>query len=106
MSAGDESSASDKPSPGMFESFGKKIDERPEIQAAEEAVRRAREQLEQAQQYCQQLRSQTAAEWHDLREANFRDLIEKSLAFVRKNPGVGVSLAAFLGFFIGRIFRR
>jgi ElaB/YqjD/DUF883 family membrane-anchored ribosome-binding protein len=90
----------------MFESFGKKLDERPEIQAAEEAVRRAREQLEQAQQYCQQLHSQTAAEWRDLREANFRDLLEKSLAFVRKNPGVGVSVAAILGFFVGRIFRR
>lgn len=101
-----ETSPPEKLSPGTFESFGKKLDERPEIQAAEEAVRRAREQLEQAQHYCSQLRDQTAAEWQDLREANFRDLVDKSLAFVRKNPGVGVAVAAVLGFFIGRIFRR
>ncbi len=94
------------PQPGVFESFGKKIDERPEVRAAEDAVRRAREQLEQAQQYCQQLRSDASAEWNDLRNANFSDVLEKSLTFVRKNPGVGVSIAAVLGFFLGRIFRR
>jgi len=94
------------PQHGVFESIGKKIDERPEVRAAEDAVRRAREQLEQAQQYCQQLRSDASAEWNDLRNANFGDVLEKSLTFVRKNPGVGVSIAALLGFFLGRIFRR
>lgn len=92
--------------PGMFESLGKKLDARPEIQAAEEAVRAAREQLEKAQAYCEHLRAETAEEFQDLRQTNLGDVLEKTLAFVRRNPGVGVSVAAFLGFFLGRLFRR
>jgi ElaB/YqjD/DUF883 family membrane-anchored ribosome-binding protein len=100
------SQEAEMPLPGTFESLGRKLDERPEIRAAEDAVRRAREQLDQAQQYCQQLRSDATVEWKDLRQANFTEVMEKSLEFVRKNPAVGVSIAAILGYFLGRIFRR
>ncbi len=105
MSTGDPNAA-DAAQPGMLESLGKKLDERPEIQAAEDAVRQAKEQFEKAQQYCQQLRNETAAELQGLRDTNLGDLLEKSLTFVRKNPGCGVCLAAVLGYFLGRIFRR
>lgn len=105
MSTGDPDAA-DTLQPGMLESLGKQLDERPEIQAAEEAVRQAKEQFEKAQQYCQQLRSETAAELQGLREMNLGDLLDKSLALVRKHPGCGVCLAAFVGYFLGRIFRK
>jgi ElaB/YqjD/DUF883 family membrane-anchored ribosome-binding protein len=105
MSTGDPY-AGIEPRPGTFVAFGKKLDERPEIQAAEEAVREAREQFERAQHYCQQLRSEAATEIQSLRGANVGDLLDKSLAFVRRNPGTGVCFAALIGYFLGRLFRR
>jgi ElaB/YqjD/DUF883 family membrane-anchored ribosome-binding protein len=92
--------------PGMFEALGKKLDDRPEIQAAEEALREAREKFEQAQRYCRQLRQEAALEIDSLRSANLGDLWDKSLTFVRRNPGAGVCVAAFLGYLLGRLFRR
>ncbi len=91
---------------GTFESLGKKLDERPEIHAAEEAVRRAKQELEQAQRYCHELREQAGEKIKQLREQNVGDVVEGTLALVRKHPGPGVLCAAFLGFFLGRLFRR
>ncbi|MDZ4783110.1 MAG: hypothetical protein SGJ19_22930 [Planctomycetia bacterium] len=105
MSTGDAYAGS-SPQPGAFETFGKQLDERPEIQAAEAALREAREQFERAQNYCQQLRSEAATEIESLRGANVGDLLDKSLAFVRRNPGAGVCFAAIIGYFLGRLFRR
>lgn len=92
--------------PGVFEKLGKRLDERPEVQAAEEAVRRAREQLSKAEAYCRQLRHDATDELHKLREKNLGDLVEGTLACVRKHPGAGIGLAAVLGFFLGRLFHR
>jgi ElaB/YqjD/DUF883 family membrane-anchored ribosome-binding protein len=106
MSTGAEMPSAGGEPRGTFESLGRKLDDRPEIRAAEEALRSAREQFEKAQQYCQLLREESAADLRDLRSANASELLDKTLQFVKKNPGVGVSLAALLGFFLGRIFRR
>lgn len=92
--------------PGTFESLGKKIDERPEVHAAEEALRRAREEFEKAQETCQRLREEACHGFPSVREKKVSDVIETTLSFVRKNPGPGVLAAALLGFFLGRLFRR
>ncbi|HUY91092.1 MAG TPA: hypothetical protein VMV10_20305 [Pirellulales bacterium] len=92
--------------PGPFESLGRKIDERPEVQAAEEAVRRAREEFEKAQELYHRLREEASEGFEHLREKNVGDLIEGAMGFVRKNPGPGVLIAAALGFFFGRLFSR
>lgn len=92
--------------PGPFESLGRKIDERPEVQAAEEAVRRARQEFEKAQELYHRLREEASEGFEHLREQNVGDLIEGALAFVRKNPGPGVLISAALGFFLGRLFTR
>ena len=92
--------------PGPFETLGRKIDERPEVQAAEEAVRRAREEFEKAQELYHRLREEASEGFEHLREQNVGDVIEGAMGFVRKNPGPGVLIAALLGFFLGRLFSR
>lgn len=92
--------------PGPFESLGKKIDERPEVQAAEEAVRRAREEFEKAQDLYYRLREEASEGFDQFREKNVGDLIQGAMCFVRKNPGPGVLIAAAVGFFLGRLFGR
>jgi ElaB/YqjD/DUF883 family membrane-anchored ribosome-binding protein len=92
--------------PGTFENLGKKLDERPEIQAAEEAIRRAKEELEHAQQHYHELRERAGEKIKHIRQQNVGDAIECTLSFVRKHPGPGVLCAALMGFFLGRLFRR
>jgi ElaB/YqjD/DUF883 family membrane-anchored ribosome-binding protein len=91
---------------GTFEGLGKKLDERPEIQAAEEAVVRAKQELEQARRLCRELREQAGDKIKQFREQDVGDVVESTLSLVRKHPGPGVLCAAFLGFFLGRLFRR
>lgn len=104
MSDVEQESAADRPGP--FESLGRKIDERPEVQAAEEAVRRARDEFVKAQEAYQRLRDAAGQGCEHLREQNVGDLIAGAMSFVRKNPGPGVLIAAALGFFFGRLFSR
>lgn len=104
MSDVEQEPAADRPGP--FESFGRKIDERPEVQAAEEAVRRARDEFEKAQDLYRRLRKEAGEGFEHLREQNVGDLIEEAMGFVRKNPGPGVLIAAVVGFFLGRLFSR
>lgn len=92
--------------PGPFETFGRKLDERPEVQAAADAVRRAKEQLHKAQEQYEALRHETSEGIKHLREQNVGDLAECTLELVRKHPGAGVAVAGLLGFFLGRLFRR
>jgi ElaB/YqjD/DUF883 family membrane-anchored ribosome-binding protein len=103
-----KSNDSEKPAAGAgtFESLGKRLDDRPEIQAAEEAIRRARLELDQAQQRYRELREQAGEKLKQTREQNFGDVIEGAMTFVRKHPGPGVLCAALLGFFFGRLIRR
>lgn len=104
MSVGNEEFRSGEPGP--FESLGRKIDERPEVQAAEEALRRARDEFERAQEAYRQLREEACQGFPHLREKKVSDVVEATLSFVRKNPGPGVLAAALVGFFLGRLFRR
>ena len=95
---------------GTFETLGRKLDERPELKAAEEAVRKAREQLTQAESVYREVQQQAAEGIKRLRESKVSDVvdttIETTLSFVRKHPGPGVVVAAMCGFFLGRLFRR
>lgn len=95
-----------KENPGAFESLGKRIDEIPTVQSAEEMVRKAQSELARAQDYYQRARTEATEQLHDLREASPSELTEATLRYVRRNPGVGVIVSAVLGFFLGRLFRR
>lgn len=81
-------------------------DETPEVRAAAEAVRRAREELERARETYMALREEAAAQVRKLRESTVGDVVKGSLEMVRKHPATGVAVAAMVGFFLGRVFRR
>jgi len=82
-----------------------------EIEAAEEAVRLAREALEVAVAEFEQLQQQSAVQpeqgqSEQPEDVELNDLLDQTLSMVRKHPGLGISVAALIGFFLGRLFRR
>ncbi len=91
---------------GAFQSLGKRLDEIPQVQAAEQALQRAKAELSRAQEYYRQVRRQAADELKSLREKNLGDVMEATLGCVRKYPGFGLLTAAAAGFFLGRWLRR
>lgn len=97
----------DGPEPSRtFEELGRKVDEIPQVQQAEQALRRAREEFEKCQARYREAKASAADEIRSLREKNFADLVADLLNYVRKHPGQGVIGALIGGFFLGRIFRR
>ena len=81
-------------------------DDLPEVRTAEEAVRRAKEELARAHDVYREIRQQATAQIRQVREKTVGDLIDGTIRQVRKHPGAGVILAAVIGFFLGRLFRR
>ena len=105
MTAPNNEPAGERPA-GPFENLGRKLDERPEVQAAEEALRMAQEQLAAARQHYDEIRSKAVEGLHQVREHNISEILAATLEFVRKYPGPGVLAALACGWFAGRIFRR
>lgn len=81
-------------------------DDDPAVKAAAEAVRRAENELAKAHAYYRELREQAVEHVEQIRDSQVGDLIDTTLRWVRKHPGGGVMIAGFLGFFLGRLFRR
>ena len=79
--------------------------EDPEVQAAHSRMCQAREALRQAEQQYQELRRRVTEKVRE-HAPQVRDIVKDGLEMVRKHPALGVSIAALLGFFIGRLFRR
>ena len=71
-----------------------------------EAVRRAEAELEKAQQLYQKVRQDATERLKAVREKSVGDLIDGTLEVVKRHPGPGLILAAIIGFFLGRLFRR
>ena len=88
----------EKPEPGP--------DEMPEVRAAEEAVRRAKEELKRARGLYVGVRRQATDQIRQVRGKTVGELINDVIGLVKKHPGPGVVIAALLGMFLGRIFRR
>ena len=81
-------------------------DEVPEVRAAEEAVRRAQEELERARELYVDVRRQATEQIRQVRGKTVGELVDGVLKLVKKHPGPGVVIAALIGIFLGRIFRR
>ena len=78
----------------------------PRVQKAAEAVRRAEAELEKAQQLYQKVRQEATDRLKAAREKTLGDLVDGTLEAVKKHPGPGLIVAALIGFFLGRLFRR
>ena len=81
-------------------------DRSPEVAAAEEAVRRAEAELSKAKAAYARVRRQATEQLKRVREKRVGDLVDDGLKLVKKHPGPSVLLAAVVGFWLGRLFRR
>ena len=77
-----------------------------EVHSAADAVRRAKLELEKAQKLYDDVREQAVERLEKVRETTVGDVMDATLEAVRKRPALGLSLAALVGFFLGRMFRR
>ena len=80
--------------------------ESPKVRAAADAVCRASEELEKAQQLYEQVRQEATERLRRVRQTTVGDVMDNTLDVVKKHPGAGLTVAALLGFFLGRLFRR
>ena len=78
----------------------------PEIRSAADAVRRAKLELEKAQKLYSEVRQEAIERLEKVRRTTVGDLVDAALEAVRKRPALGLSIAALVGFFLGRLFRR
>ncbi|HUT93688.1 MAG TPA: hypothetical protein VMY37_29765 [Thermoguttaceae bacterium] len=81
-------------------------DRSPEVTAAEEAVLRAEAELTKAQAAYARVRRQATEQLKRVREKRLGDLVDDTLKLVKRHPGPSVVLAAVVGFWLGRLFRR
>ena len=102
------SNSAEKKTPGRTSggSPRKQIEQSPKVKKAADAVRRAEAELEKARGLYQKVRKEASDRLKAAREKTVGDLIDATLETVRKHPGPGVIVAALMGFFVGRIFRR
>lgn len=85
---------------------GQDTDQSPRVQKAAQAVQRAEAELEKAQQLYQKVRQEATDRLKAVREKSVGDLIDGTLEAVKRHPGPGLIVAAMIGFFLGRLFRR
>jgi len=83
-----------------------KLDADKEVQSASDQVATAREQLRTAEALLEQAREKAVQRVVWLQDKSTGELIDSSLEFVRKHPGLGVLTAASVGFMFARLFRR
>ncbi|MEE8452882.1 MAG: hypothetical protein V3R99_13235 [Thermoguttaceae bacterium] len=81
-------------------------EESPKVHSAADAVARAEAELKRAQETFQTVRREATERLRAVREKSVGDLIDGTLATVKKHPGPGVLVAIVIGFFLGRLFRR
>jgi len=81
-------------------------EESPKVRSAADAVARAEAELKRAQATYQTVRQEATERLQAVREKSVGDLIDGTLAAVKKHPGPGVFVAIVIGFFLGRLFRR
>ena len=78
----------------------------PEVEIAEAALRRAEAELRKAKRHYCRIRRQATEKIRHARETKVSDVVEGTLRQVKKHPASGVLIAAAVGFFLGRLFRR
>jgi hypothetical protein len=81
-------------------------DQAAKLRSAADAVRLAEAELKKAKDCYEKLRTAAAEQIKSARQATLGQIIDGTLAAVRKHPGLGVLLAGLLGYFFGRLFPR
>ena len=74
--------------------------------SAADALKLAKAEFEKAQAFYENVRQQATDRLKSVREASVGDAIDNTLNAVRRHPGASLTIAAMIGFFLGRLFRR
>jgi ElaB/YqjD/DUF883 family membrane-anchored ribosome-binding protein len=77
-----------------------------EVCSAADALKKAKAEFEKAQAFYESVRQQTAERLKAVRQTSVGDVLDGTLDAVRRHPGAGLTVAAILGYFLGRLFRR
>jgi ElaB/YqjD/DUF883 family membrane-anchored ribosome-binding protein len=77
-----------------------------EVCSAAEALKCAKAELEKAQAFYEKVCQQAAERLKSVRQTSVGDAIDCTLDAVRRHPGTSLTVAASVGFFLGRLFRR
>ena len=77
-----------------------------DVCSAAAALKRAKAELEKAQAFYEHVCRQTTERIKAVRETSVGDLIDGTLETAKRHPGASLTLAAILGFMLGRLFRR
>ncbi len=75
-------------------------------QPAADAICRAKAELEKARDCYDRLCRETADRVKAVRETSVGDVLDSTLATVKRHPGASLTVAALVGFLLGRLFRR
>jgi ElaB/YqjD/DUF883 family membrane-anchored ribosome-binding protein len=74
--------------------------------SAADALHRAKAELEKAQAFYEHVRQQAAERLKAVRRTSVGDVIDGTLETVKRHPAAGLTIAALIGFYLGRLFRR
>jgi ElaB/YqjD/DUF883 family membrane-anchored ribosome-binding protein len=77
-----------------------------EICTAADALSRAKAEFEKARAFYDDIRRQATERVKAARETSVGDMIDGTLEAVRRHPGASLTLAAAVGFYLGRLLRR
>lgn len=77
-----------------------------DVCSAADALKLAKAEFEKAQAFYENVRQQATDRLKSVREASVGDAIDSTLGAVRRHPGASLAVAAMIGFFLGRLFRR
>ena len=76
------------------------------VHSTAETLRCAKAEFEKAQAFYSQVRRQAAERLEAVRRTSVGDVLDCSLNAVKRHPVAGLTIAALLGFYLGRLFRR
>ena len=74
--------------------------------SAADALKRAKAELEKAQAFYETVRQQATERLKAVRQTSVGDVLDGTLEAVKRHPGASLTVAALVGFFLGRLFRR
>jgi ElaB/YqjD/DUF883 family membrane-anchored ribosome-binding protein len=98
--------SSDQPESKPAETPVRDPAECPKVRSAAEAVRRAEAELKKARGLYEKVRHEATERLKSVREKSLGDLLDGTLAAVKKHPGLGVIVSTLIGFLLGRWLKK
>ncbi|MEA1950712.1 MAG: hypothetical protein U9N87_04970 [Planctomycetota bacterium] len=69
-------------------------------------VERLSDGIKEARQCCEDVQRKAGERLKNARETTLGDVLDAAMVFVKRHPRSSLGIAATLGFFLGRLFRR